>query len=442
MRTPISNGPNLQRALDYLWQLMQARLDANINDGALSTEALQLADDGSFISAFFNHNRPSLDETALILLALQAHIMPSFFDKLFEDLHDDISVLDFGGCRDNPQQRFYPTGETALYLLAAHDQERRLDVIKLFSSHSWLAKVLSVATTESSYFDGRILLQDDYVQLFTKGHIDSPIFGKSFPAQRLETDLTWDDLVLTDKVKSNIADIRLWVEKNHVLRNDWGMAAKFKPGYAALFHGPPGTGKTLTASLIGKFTGRVVYRVDLSMVVSKYIGETTQNLASLFDKAEAQDWILFFDEADALFGKRTGVKDAHDRFANQEVSYLLQRIEQYDGLVVMASNLKANIDEAFIRRFNCVLGFSLPSVNERRQIWELNLPGNASISGGKQAISELARYELSGAAIVNAMQYGCLKAIQRNETALQIADLIEGIKQEVEKQGAIFKRLE
>jgi SpoVK/Ycf46/Vps4 family AAA+-type ATPase len=132
-------------------------------------------------------------------------------------------------------------------------------------------------------------------------------------------------------------------------------------GYRALFHGPPGTGKTLTAALVGKEFDIPVYRIDLSMVVSKYIGETEKNLELLFDRAEKKGWILFFDEADALFGKRTDVKDAHDRFTNQEVSYLLQRIEDYNGLVILATNMKSNIDEAFIRRLHLVIHFPLPS---------------------------------------------------------------------------------
>src|SRR6185436_18277436 len=134
------------------------------------------------------------------------------------------------------------------------------------------------------------------------------------------------DLVLHPNTFKHIREIENWLLYNDTLWQ-WGIGKKLKPGYRALFHGPPGTGKTLTATLLGKYTGRPVFRIDLSRVVSKYIGETEKNLASLFDKAEHKDWILFFDEADALFGKRTEIRDAHDKYANQEVSYLLQRIE-------------------------------------------------------------------------------------------------------------------
>ena len=126
-----------------------------------------------------------------------------------------------------------------------------------------------------------------------------------------------------------------------------------------LFIGAPGTGKKTLASLIGQQSGKEVYRIDLSMIVSKYIGETEKNLSKVFDAAEHKDWILFFDEADALFGKRTDVRDAHDRYANTDVAYLLQRIENYNGLVILATNRKSNIDKAFTRRFQTVISFPL-----------------------------------------------------------------------------------
>ena len=157
-------------------------------------------------------------------------------------------------------------------------------------------------------------------------------------ANKLTTQLNWDDLVLSPAILEEIQLIKTWIEKRDQLSAIKSLAKRVKPGYTGLFSGPSGTGKTLTVSLLGKETGVKVYQVDLSLAISKYIGETEKNLSKLFQAAEEKNWILFFDEADALFGKRTNVKDAHDRYANQEVSYLLQKIEEYSGLVIFSSS--------------------------------------------------------------------------------------------------------
>ncbi len=138
------------------------------------------------------------------------------------------------------------------------------------------------------------------------------------------------------------------------------LSKKLKPGYKILFYGPPGTGKTMTAALIGRECNMPVCKIDLSMAVSKYVGETEKNLELIFAHVKDKDWILFFDEADALFRKRTEVKDVHDRYANQEIAFLLQRLEDYPGLAILAGNFKSNIDQAFIRRFQSVIHFPLP----------------------------------------------------------------------------------
>jgi SpoVK/Ycf46/Vps4 family AAA+-type ATPase len=182
-----------------------------------------------------------------------------------------------------------------------------------------------------------------------------------------------------------------------------------------------------------------VFRIDLSAVVSKYIGETEKNLASLFDRARHKQWILFFDEADALFGKRTSVKDAHDRFANQEVSYLLQRVEEFDGLVILASNFKTNMDEAFLRRFNAIIRFPFPDEAERAAIWRTNLPVHVEFEDGLDLPSMLARFELAGGSIINVVQHVCIASITRGSSVIRVADALRSIQREVEKEGKVFR---
>ena len=190
--------------------------------------------------------------------------------------------------------------------------------------------------------------------------------------------------------------------------------------------------------MLGKYAGLPVFRVDLSMVVSKYIGETEKNLSNLFDKAENKNWILFFDEADALFGKRTNVRDAHDKYANQEVSYLLQRVENFSGLVILASNIRNNIDEAFTRRFQSIIYFPLPQAAERLALWRQSFPSQISFSDDIDWIQIARQYELTGSNIINIVQYCCIELLASGETELHRALLLEGIRREYAKEEKSF----
>ena len=284
---------------------------------------------------------------------------------------------------------------------------------------------------------GRLVLDSDYLDLFTVGSIPIPRLSMNFPAQHLTTAMEWDDLVLNDHTLTQIKELETWVNHNDTLLYDWEMYKKIKPGYRALFYGPPGTGKTLTASLLGKYTGKEVFKIDLSMVISKYIGETEKNLSRLFDKAQNKDWVLFFDEADAIFSKRTGVRDAHDKYANQEVSYLLQRIEMYPGLTILASNFKDNIDDAFTRRFNSIVFFPMPKPQERFKLWQKAFPKQVNLAANIN-FEQLARqYELTGSHIMNIVHYCCLCTLERNSTTITAEDIKRGVQKEFAKEGKI-----
>jgi SpoVK/Ycf46/Vps4 family AAA+-type ATPase len=178
-----------------------------------------------------------------------------------------------------------------------------------------------------------------------------------------------------------------------------------------------------------------VYKIDLSRIVSKYIGETEKNLEKVFEMAEHKKWILFFDEADALFGKRTRVDDSHDRYANQEVSFLLQRIEEFNGVVILASNFKANIDDAFLRRFQSVICFPMPKPSERLRIWQRAFSPKAVLEEGIQLARMAEQYDLAGGTIMNVVRYSSLKAISRNGNTILLEDLEDGIRREFVKEG-------
>jgi len=251
----------------------------------------------------------------------------------------------------------------------------------------------------------------------------------------VRTALDWDQLVLPHATLDQLEEIKRWILHGGRLLYDWGMRDKLRPGFVSLFHGAPGTGKTLSASLIGKHCGCDVYKLDLSMIVSKYIGETEKNLARVFDLAEHKGWILFFDEADALFGSRTRISDSHDRFANQEVSFLLQRVEDFSGVVILASNLKSNIDDAFMRRFQSVVHFPMPGPRERLHIWREAFSSKAQLESGVDLAAIAERHELSGGTIMNVVRYASLAALGRDSDLVLAEDLAEGIRREHLKEG-------
>jgi len=201
-------------------------------------------------------------------------------------------------------------------------------------------------------------------------------------AQRLEPRVDWNDIVLPDAARTLLERVAAQVSHRMTVYDDWGFGQRINRGLgvSVLFAGPSGTGKTMAAEVLAHRLQLDLYRIDLSAVVSKYIGETEKNLRRLFDAGESGGAILFFDEADSIFGKRSQVKDAHDRYANIEINYLLQRMEQYHGLAILATNMRGALDPAFLRRLRFVVEFTFPDVAERRQIWEKSFPSSAPLA--------------------------------------------------------------
>jgi SpoVK/Ycf46/Vps4 family AAA+-type ATPase len=220
-------------------------------------------------------------------------------------------------------------------------------------------------------------------------------------AQRIESTATWEDLVLPEQQRQTLRDIRAHVQQRAKVYQNWGFAGKGGRGLgiSALFSGASGTGKTMAAEVLAQELHLDVYRIDLSAVVSKYIGETEKNLRRIFDAAETGGAILLFDEADALFGKRTEVKDSHDRHANVEVSYLLQRMEAYQGLAILTTNLKGSLDQAFLRRIRFVVSFPFPDATGRAEIWQRIFPSLTPTEG--LDVKKLAKLNAAGGNIRN-----------------------------------------
>jgi len=250
---------------------------------------------------------------------------------------------------------------------------------------------------------------------------------------------SWDDLVLPEGKTALLKEICAQVKHRERVFSDWGFDDKMHTGkgLSVLFSGPPGTGKTMAAQVIARDLQLSLYKIDISGVVSKYIGETEKNLGALFREAEKSHAILFFDEADAIFGKRTELKDAHDRYANIETSYLLQKMEEYEGIVILASNFRSNMDEAFTRRLRFIVEFPFPDATLREQIWKNHFPDSAPLAASMD-FSRLARqFEVAGGTIKNIVLNSAFLAAEASE-AITPAHIMRGVKREFEKMGKLW----
>lgn len=251
-------------------------------------------------------------------------------------------------------------------------------------------------------------------------------------AKRIETNATWDDLILPKKDKNILKDIAVYLKQKAKVHLEWGFAEREKRGLGmtALFSGVSGTGKTMAAEILANTLNLDLYRIDLSSVVSKYIGETEKNLRKIFDAAETGGAVLLFDEADAIFGKRTEVKDSHDRHANVEISYLLQRMETYQGLAILTTNFKDALDRAFLRRIRFILSFPFPDKECRREIWKRIFPAKTPTS--QLNFEKLARLNVTGGSIYNIALNGAILAAEAGEPVM-MKHLLEAARKEYQK---------
>ncbi|MCH2217321.1 MAG: ATP-binding protein [Flavobacteriales bacterium] len=441
--TPIINikkTPSLVLIFHYLELIIKSRLSIELTQEILIVPELELEHNNSHLASFIKEEELSKEDIIFLLLTLIPQLEPSFLNRILSEfLPNGGEFPEFGGIKGKNHRGILPTGETFLYILYGNDIEGRIAGMEFLDKQSKLIKnkdiIIERLLSTEPEMSGRLILDEECYAKVTTGKVIKPQLSQDFPASLITTEMEWDDLILKKNTLSEVKEIETWLDHNETLMNDWNMQGIIKPGYRVMFYGPPGTGKTLTASLLGKYTNKDVFRIDLSMVVSKYIGETEKNLSSLFDKAINKDWILFFDEADSIFGKRTNVRDAHDKYANQEVSYLLQRIEAHPGLVILASNFKNNIDTAFTRRFQSIIEFEVPTSAERFKLWKNNLPKGIKLEESLSLESLAKKYSITGANIVNIIQYACLKTLAAGENIIKEKFLIEGVRREYLKEG-------
>ncbi len=383
------------------------------------------------------------DEADFTLLAL------ALCSKLYEQsLHQLINIQEnfpqIGGVVRRINKEFVPTVQTAAFLFNGNNVDNYADSHKRVANSRLIREgIIELIETDqkADLKNLMIRLNNQYLEYITHGVKPELGLTPDFPAQLLKTTKTFNDLILKESTRQQLEDILLFARHRKALFESDESIPTFTNGFIGLFWGPPGTGKSLTASVIGNELGIEVYRVDLSRVVSKYIGETEKNLEKIFQRFDGKNCILFFDEADALFGKRSTVNEAKDRYANQEISYLLQRVETFGGLVILASNLKENMDDAFKRRVLSFVFFPRPDAIERHKLWQIHLPEQFQFES-EQALSHLAeKYELTGSHIANILKLSCLRALG-NQTKILTLEIIEPYVAEIYKHEGLRKTIQ
>lgn len=358
-------------------------------------------------------------DRVLLALGVASAYYPSLL-KLFVQLEEDSSALaiEAGGEYSKSNRTFKPTFQTALFLLAGKDVSQwSYYSAQLIQGSVLLQNDIIYNRTSAEFIYGRIELDTAYLNYFLSGKKPRLDHGTYFPGTLYESDLSIDDIILEDTVREQIKPIGHYIKalESGFFKSD---NHSFKPGFIALFYGAPGTGKTMLAGILANTYGIDMYHVDLSQVVSKYIGETEKNLETVFNRLQGKNCMLFFDEADSLFGKRSDVKDAHDRYANQEVSYLLQRIEQFDGLTILASNFENNMDDAFKRRIDLSINVIRPKEPARKELWKHYLPKNIRFESDAFLQHLSKEYSYTGSNIRNIMKNVALAMDVNRQTVI------------------------
>ncbi|MFQ5401131.1 MAG: AAA family ATPase [Anaerolineae bacterium] len=402
----LRDGRMLQAVL-YLTQW-----DSVLQDGRLPARLLRplLAYPHTLIAAGDNVWRPGDSLSGRRAVFTIQFELPDYDGRLrywqtFLQDHDSVEVLDLAPVANH--FRFSP-GQIEDAIATAHDLAR------------WRNELL---TTADLFAASRAHSNQNLATLATK---IQPRYG-------------WEDIILPQDTLDQLAEMVNTVRQRPVVYGDWGFGRKLAlgKGLNALFAGESGTGKTMAADIMAGALGLDLYKVDLSTLVSKYIGETEKNLDRIFTEAATSNAILFFDEADAIFGKRSEVKDSHDRYANIEISYLLQRMEAYDGVVILATNLRANLDEAFTRRLHFAIEFPFPEAADRRRIWRVNFPPETPIAPDVDFGLLARRFRLTGGNIRNIILAAAFLAAE-SEQPVGMRHLLHATRREYQKMGRLI----
>ncbi len=431
----------LQREIYWFNKVLDTRLKLYFHQESevksiYDIKAPNLEEDQSLYSQMLQHYGFGVPERLILLLAMMPQLKPDVLDVfLLQNKVYNRPYTEFGGVIGESHRGFLPTGETIMFLLTGGNLTERLRALPLLSGSHPLQSHFILEWGEGKPgeppLSRTVSISEEYLAYFLGEEYYQPPFSAHFPARLLTTDMKWDDLVLDKQVHAELDLVRSWLDR----QEDLAANKRIQPGYSALFYGASGTGKTLTASLLAEEAGKELYRINLAQVVSKYIGETEKNLNRLFDRAEQNDWVLFFDEADALFGKRTDVNDADHRYANQEVSYIFDCIHNFKGLCIVLYHGKGSLPEDLMRNFHVVVHFPMPDAKQRLLLWQKAFGDDVKLSGSVDLEKIAEDYQLNGAQINEVLRYCLLCAAQREEGLVTLADVFTGVRAVLRQNG-------
>jgi len=425
--------------------LLAKRIHTILNDDTHQPQSLPSVAVGSPYSAFATEYDLTTSDQALVTLALCATINRDVLLPFILNINNPAKRNRFGGIYSAERGQFSPTLQTGFFLLAGDDIEMLAHLHATYHRRHKLftSGILNISDVNEtgSFVDQQLVFNDRFLPAILYGRPPLLDSEPGFPVRRGHSEHKMNEVVLNEQTLDELKKLQRFARH---MKSLWKLpdGRKYRRNFISVFSGDPGTGKSHTAEAIGNELVLPVYKVNLAQMVSKYIGETEKNLEKVFDRFSGHPNILFFDEAEAIFSKRTEVKDSHDKYANNEQSYLLQKIEDYTGIVILATNvqnLSQFFDKAFQRRIRQIVNFSFPEYPERLRLWANAL--GESFSYQDDMLDNLAKnYQLSGGSIYNVVSDCVVMALDEGKDTLTSAMVEEALKEEYKKTARKFER--